>query len=159
MDFMLKLRLKIRDFFRKYWIYAIMIICGTTCMLAVNKAINSGDIKGINESKNIDSNIIPIIDNRNEPLSEINYEENIKANNLISKYMEYCNNKEYESAYNLLDEDFKNLYFEDIDNFKKYINVVFKTKRIYNTEYYSNTDNIYIYNVKMMDDILASRNN
>ena len=64
--------------------------------------------------------------------------------------MEYCNNKEYESAYNLLDEDFKNLYFEDIDNFKKYINVVFKTKRIYNTEYYSNTDNIYIYNVKMI---------
>lgn len=39
----------------------------------------------------------------------------------IAKYFNYIENKEYENAYNLLYEDFKNLYYPTLSFYKKYI--------------------------------------
>ena len=79
-----------------------------------------------------------------------------KINELISNYFNYCNNKEYENAYVLLDEEFKSIYFKNINNFKTYIDAVFATKRMYTAQNYSNLNNIYVYSVHIMDDILAT---
>lgn len=37
-------------------------------------------------------------------------------------YIDYLDNKEYEKAYNMLDDKFKNNYFKTLDSYIKYIN-------------------------------------
>ncbi len=39
----------------------------------------------------------------------------------LAKYFNYLENKEYEKAYNLLYEDFKNLYYPTFSFYKKYV--------------------------------------
>ena len=67
-----------------------------------------------------------------------------------------CNNKEYESGYNLLSSDFKKRYISSLSKFKIYVDTVFKSKKIYNIQNYSNINEIYVYSITIMDDILAS---
>lgn len=75
---------------------------------------------------------------------------------LIGKFVENCNNKEYEAAFNLLSDDCKLNVFTDIDVFKQYVDSIFNTKKIYNIKNFSNKDNRYIYTVNILNDILAS---
>ncbi len=77
--------------------------------------------------------------------------------NLIDTYFNYCNNGQYEDAYNLLTEDCKNVNYPTIEQFKGYIDEVFNhKKKIYNIQAYSIVKNKYIYNVRILDDILAT---
>ncbi len=76
---------------------------------------------------------------------------------LIDNFINYCNEKDFESAYNLITDECKqNEFNNSIDEFKKYVEEVFPNKKIYSIQSYSNTENYYIYNVKILNDILAS---
>ena len=77
-------------------------------------------------------------------------------NELIGKFVEKCNQKDYEAAYNMLSEDCKNNVYPDIENFKIYVDYVFDSKKIYNIQNFSNIDNTYVYSVTILDDILAN---
>lgn len=75
----------------------------------------------------------------------------------IKQYMDLCNHKEYESAYNLISEDCRKEKFADnIENFKKYIDNIFDGNKIYSIQDYANKDNIYIYKVTITEDIMAT---
>ena len=75
----------------------------------------------------------------------------------IDEYFNYCNNKEYDKAYNMLTDDSKEyLYSNDISGFKEYIDEIFTTKKIYNIQNYSNLNDVYIYNFNILDDITAT---
>lgn len=75
---------------------------------------------------------------------------------LIDEYIQYCNNKEYEKAYDMLVKGCKDEYFPNIEGFKLYVDTIFNSKKIYNIQNYSNQGDIYIYNVRILDDILAT---
>lgn len=75
--------------------------------------------------------------------------------NLIDQFVGYCNNKEYENAYNLLDGDCKEEFYPTLDDFKKYVDSVYDEPKIYTIKNYSNVKDIYIYRVRIMDDIFA----
>ena len=76
---------------------------------------------------------------------------------LVEKYFNYCNNGEYEKAYNLITEDCRKSVYPTLDQFKAYIDFVFEgKKKIYNIQSYSIVDNKYIYNLRILDDILAN---
>jgi hypothetical protein len=142
--------LKLREFLKRYYIILIIIAVALCIMLYVNRSFKKPQKEeSVSKSNSISS---PVIDTTKEVPTE--YKEPI--NNLIKNFMEYCNNKEYESGYNLLSSDFKKRYISSLSKFKIYVDTVFKSKKIYNVQNYSNTNEIYVYSITIMDDILAS---
>lgn len=86
------------------------------------------------------------------------YQEPIE--NLIEKYMNYCNSKEYDKAYEMITKECRDKNYPTIDQFKAYIDHVFEgKKKIYNIQSYSIVDNKYIYQIRILDDILANGTN
>lgn len=150
MNFRSKTMLKLREFLKRYYIILIIIAVALCIMLYVNRSFKKPQKEeSVSKSNSISS---PVIDTTKEVPTE--YKEPI--NNLIKNFMEYCNNKEYESGYNLLSSDFKKRYISSLSKFKIYVDTVFKSKKIYNVQNYSNTNEIYVYSITIMDDILAS---
>ena len=83
------------------------------------------------------------------------YQKSIE--NLVDTYFNYCNNGEYESAYELITEDCKKANYPTLEGFKTYVDKIFEgKKKIYNLQSYSIVDNKYIYNIRILDDILAN---
>ncbi len=79
------------------------------------------------------------------------------VNETIEKYFNYCNQKEYENAFNMLTDQCKEyLYANDVNKFKEYVDKIFPNNKIYNIQNYSNVDDIYIYNIRILDDITAT---
>lgn len=150
MNYWLDIRLKIRDFFRRHKKKIYIAICIWAVVFAVNYFMKNR--KKIELPFTTYQPHSPVIDTTDAVPEK--YKEPISK--LIESYIEYCNNKEYENAYNLLGTAFKELYCKDLESFKKYVDNNFKTKKIYNIQNFSNVNNVYIYNVRFMDDILAS---
>ena len=76
--------------------------------------------------------------------------------NIIEDFIKFCNNKEYENAYNLLTDGCKEvLFFNDIENFKKYIDEIFNSYKIYDIQNLSNGKNAYIYRLRLFDDFYS----
>ena len=58
--------------------------------------------------------------------------------NIIDKYMNYCNNKEYEKAYETISKECREKNYPTLEAFKKYVDHVFEgKKKIYNIQSYS----------------------
>ena len=77
---------------------------------------------------------------------------------LIDDFVNYCNKKEYKNAYELLSSDCKeNLFDNNEDNFKIYVDEVFPNEKIYSLQSYSIINNdFFIYNIKILNNVLAS---
>ena len=75
---------------------------------------------------------------------------------LIGKFVDYCNDKNYEAAFNLLSKDCKENIYSDMELFKEYVDAVFDSKKMYTIKNFSNKDNRYIYMVNILNDIMAS---
>ena len=143
-------RLKIRDFFRRNKIRLIVIIVAWIGIIIVNKYLENTSEPEIPKTTYsphtavMDDSVVPT--KLQSPIEQ-----------LIEKYVDFCNAKDYENAYNLLtDECKKNVFSDNIDNFKEYIDSVFDTKKIYNIQNFSNKDGTYIYTVTILNDIMAS---
>lgn len=77
--------------------------------------------------------------------------------NLVDTYFNYCNNGEYENAYNLITDDCKKACYPTLEQFTGYVNHVFEgKKKIYSLQSYSIVNNIYVYQIKILDDFLAT---
>ncbi len=73
----------------------------------------------------------------------------------VSKFVEYCNKKEFQKAYNLISEDCKK-YFGNYDEFLKYITNIFNEQKRYDLRAYSKKGNKYIYQIRYFENILAT---
>ena len=143
-------RLKIRNFYRKYKIVILIVVVAWIAVLIVNYLLGKQtDIKTpITTYKPhtavMDSSKVP--EKLQSPIEQ-----------LIQKYIEACNQKDYETAYQLLTDDCKkNAFSDNIENFEEYVDSIFDTKKIYNIQDFSNKDNTYIYTVTILNDIMAS---
>lgn len=144
-----QIRTTIIDFFKKHGKKIIIILLVWGVILAINYFV--GKIEDVPE---IQTNYKPhesVMENGNVPT---NLQDPIEQ--LIGQFVENCNNKDYEAAYNLLTEDCKNNIYPDMELFKQYVDSVFPSKKIYNIQNFSNKDNVYIYTVSILNDILAS---
>lgn len=146
-----KQRLTIKEFFRKYGKKILVGLAIWGVVLLINYFVGKYD----REYPKIDTNYEP---HNSVMESEETVPDKLKTpiEELIGKFVDYCNEKDYESAYNLLSTDCKNNIYPDIEDFKKYVDSVFPNKKIYNIQNFSNKDNVYIYTVKILNDILAS---
>lgn len=144
-----KIKTTIIDFFKKHGKKIIIILFVWGVILAINYFV--GKMEDVPE---IQTNYKPhesVMENGNVPTD---LQDPIEQ--LIGQFVENCNNKDYEAAYNLLTEDCKNNIYPDMELFKQYVDSVFPNKKIYNIQNFSNKDEVYIYTVNILNDILAS---
>lgn len=67
---------------------------------------------------------------------------------VIRNFVEYCNNKEYENAYNLLTEDCKNELFPSLQTFiDNYYNQIFDKNITYSLELWYYSSEVYTYRI------------
>lgn len=146
---MLNFRLKIRDFFKGNKSKIIIALVVWLIIFVINQIVKNykaPQVPNISYSPHeavMDNSKVP--EKLQGPIEE-----------LINKYIEYCNNKDYESAYNMLSTECRNEVFPNIEDFKKYINKIFDEKKVYAIQDYSNKDNTYVYKVNIFEDILAT---
>lgn len=80
-----------------------------------------------------------------------------KNSNLIENFINYCNNKEIEKAYNLLTDDCKSEFNNDIYEFRdNYFNNIFGTSKAYRLELWGNEAGYYTYKITYYEDNLLA---
>ena len=84
-------------------------------------------------------------------LDENKLEEDIS---IIEEFLNLCNNKEFEQAYELVSDDCKvNVFNNNYNDFvRTYCNKIFSTKKTYTSENWSGD----IYKIRLVEDILAT---
>lgn len=150
MGFWLNIRLKIRDFFKKHKKKIAIVIIIFGIVIAINRFLATHP--EVETPKTTYEPHSPVMDETDDVPEK--YKEPI--NNLIDNYINYCNNKEYENAYNLLSNEFKSKYCKTLDEFKSYVDELYNEKKIYNIQNYSNVNNVYVYRIRLLEDILAT---
>ena len=143
--------LAVNKFFRRNGRIIVIAIIALIVLLLLNNMLKDKQSNIDNRSSyNPDK---PIIDEGGKVPSG----ERDKVKKAIDDFFNYCNNKDYENAYKYLMNDAKDYYFyNQVDSFKGYVDSFFKTKKIYELQNYSNKDGIYIYTVKITEDVEAT---
>ncbi|MBQ3414146.1 MAG: hypothetical protein IJH39_02110 [Clostridia bacterium] len=145
------LRLKIIDFIRKhkYKIYIALIVL--TIIIGINMTL--GRIKDAKPPSTAYDPHDPIISG--DKITSKKAQQTIETK--IKEFMDFAKAKDYESAYNILSDDCKKYCFNDkIDKFKIYVNSLFSGNKVYSIQDFSNKDNVYIYEVSIFEDIMAT---
>ena len=150
MNYWLDIRLKIINFFKKNKKKIIIIAVVWGIVLVINYYLKYRPKIIIPQTTYKPHE--PVIDST-ESVPE-KYKQPISE--LIDKYFEYCNNKDYENAFNLLSDDFKNEYELSLDEFKQHVDENFDTKKLYSIQNYSNLNKTYVYQINIFDNILES---
>lgn len=148
----LNLKLKIHDFYRKYRNIIIAIIVAWVIMIIVNNFIKNYDPK--KEPQTTYQPDIPIMSAGTD--TKISSKISDAFNNIVDTYITYCNNKDYEKAYSMLAEDCKKDMFPDILDLRTYIDEAYKTKMVYTVQSYYNKGSIYVFRIRIFEDILAT---
>lgn len=142
-------RLKIRRFIKRNRKKVIFVVITISIIIAINYIL-----------KNMPKEVIPkttyepnvaVMDE-----SEVPEKWHSEIENKIATFVNYCNNKEYENAYNMISDDCKNVLYPVIEDFKEYVDKKFKVKRIYSIQNFSNISKQYIYDVNFMSDFMAT---
>lgn len=80
-------------------------------------------------------------------------------NNAIDTFIKYCNNKQYENAYNMLTKECKEELFPTLTDFtEKYCNKIFTEEKVYNLRYEGSTSNSHTYNIRILKNPLSAGN-
>ena len=142
-------RLKIRRFFKKYKKVMIFIIILWAIIFLVNYVLKNMPKEEIPETT-YEPNISVMTDDEVPK----KWQETIEST--IDTFVRRCNNKEYENAYNMLSEECKEEVYPTLNSFQKYVDARFKEKRAYSIQNFSNVGKQYIYDVNLMEDLMAT---
>lgn len=150
-----EIRLKVRRFFRKYKRLILIIFIVWLGIFLLNLYLTLRTVKP--ETTSTYKAHTAVIDSSSstptilrEPIED-----------LIKKYVDYCNDGNFQAAYDLLSEDCKKYGFDNkIENFMQHVYIKMPTPKHYAIQDYSNTrydgKKLYIYEIKYTDDLLAT---
>lgn len=144
------LRIKIRNFFKKNKIIIFIVIGIWALLFILNKYLANINIEKV-PITTYDPHVSVM-----DSTSSVPKKLQDPISNIIDEFIGYCNNKEYDKAYNLLSEECKNNEYSNIKDFEKYVNRRFPNKKLYCIQDYSNLNGKYIYQVKIYDDFLST---
>lgn len=89
-----------------------------------------------------------------EEVSKELYNEDEKT---ITNFVNLCNNKKIELAYNLLSDDCKKELYPDIEDFSNYYySKLFKSNKSFNLQSWINDGKYHTYRIRFIDDILST---
>ena len=147
----LDFKLKVMHFYRKNKkkIYIVAIAIGI--IISINAFL--GYLKSVEPPKVEYSPHNPIFSG-----GEVtNPQTKTTIEDIIKKYMDYCNNKDYKNAFDCLDADCKKFRFKNsLQEFKGYIDYIFDEKKIYYIQNLVNKGDVLVYKVEIIEDILAT---
>ena len=148
---LLNLRLKIQDFFRKNKFRIFILIIVLSVIITVNKYL--GKMKEIEPPKTNYQPHTAVI--TGDEIKSIKTKNTLEEK--INGYMDACGNKDYQTAYDMLSDECKEICFKkNISFFKEYIDSIYDKNKVYSIQDYSNKNNVYVYKVTISEDILAS---
>ena len=108
----------------------------------------------------IDSGKKNTIDNSNYLINQkqnVTKSENEKIKSVMEKFVQYCNEKNIQSAYDLITDECKNQLFDGIEDFKeKYIDIIYKNERNYSMQAWSKNNNMYTYLITDTENVLET---
>lgn len=142
-------RIKIRNFFKKYGKTIIIVLVIWTIILVINYILGhlSKEAQPITtytpHKAVMDDSVVPT-----------KYQSKIEE--IINNFINACNDKDYDRAYNMLSTDCQENVYPNKDDFIEYVDSVFDQKKIYNIQNFSNKNDYYIYDVTILNDIMAS---
>lgn len=143
-----RIRIAIRNFFKREWKIITTIFIIWLIIFLINQYLKTKP-KQIELSTSYTPDL-PVMDETDK----ISKNDVKTMNEYIKKYIDYCNNKDYDNAYNMLSTSCKSYVYENNeDNFKSYVDKIFSEKREYYTQNFSNVDGIYVYILTIIDDI------
>jgi len=154
------IRLRIHDFIRRHkdkikdlgqkLIMVAMGVCIATIILSTLSKIDNK--KADDEVANVYKPTQTIIKGSN--VSKEQFEED---SNLVNKFLEFCNNKEVEEAYNLISDECKKEKYPTLEEFKKfYYNDIFAKKRECNLQAWISESDYIVYKVRYTNSMLAT---
>ena len=151
MNFKARFTLWVNNFFRKYGRIILIAFFVWLIIFLINKYLKENPPKqAMSNTYTPDAPVIDDTDSISKSTAQ-------KINDTIKTYFDYCNNKDYENAFNMLTDDCKRyVYSNNIDNFQSYIDNIFTSKKVYSAQNYSNVDKVYIYTLTISDDLEAS---
>ena len=145
------LRLRIIHFFRRNKIIIFIIFSVIFVVFMINLYLKSHKAKPVPKTT-----YTPHISVMNTS-QKVSQNTSTKIEKMIEKYMEYCNDSNWSGAYSMLSENCKKYAFKDkITNYMDYVATKMPTKKKYAIQDFSNGGNIYIYQIKYTDDLLAT---
>lgn len=142
-------RLKIRRFIKKNRKKVIFVIITVAIVIAINYIL-----KNMPEEEIPKTTYEPNVAVMDE--SEVPKKWHSEIENRIKTFVDYCNNKEYQKAYDMISDDCKDAIYPVIGDFKEYVDKRFQVKRIYSIQNFSNISKQYIYDVNFMSDFMAT---
>lgn len=153
---MISLRRNFNNNFKK-----ILIILGIFLLLIVVVQILNNQAKINNEKKqnNIEIEDAETYQARDTVLSQqkVGKETNNEILNLISTFVNYCNNGKIEEAYNMLSSDCQSQMFPTKEDFKNiYYKTIFKNNKQVNMQSWLTKGLAYTYKVTLTEDMLST---
>lgn len=145
------IRIKIRNFFRKYGKIIVIILFAFLLIVIINKLLILNSAPDVPETSYVPHTTV--LD------SSIDVPEKVADSfeDFIENYVKYCNNRDYVKAYNLISDDCKKNFFgNSYNNFVNYVSEKFDSTKSYAIQSYSSVDDKYIYSVKLYDNFLAT---
>lgn len=145
------LRLRIRYFFRRNKKIIFILICIWAIVFIINMLL-----KNYEAPVELQTTYEPhtSVMDTSSSVSKINSTE---IEDLIEKYVSFCNDANWQSAWNMLSETCKEYSFNNnIEEFMQYVYTKMPTPKKYAIQDYSNDGNTYIYQIKYTDDMLAT---
>lgn len=147
----LKIRLKVRNFIKKHKNKLIVILLAWIIIVVINYILGHQKTKVTLNTTYSPHEVLLTSE------TEVPEELYSPIENLIDDYVNKCNNQDYDGAFNLLTDDCKTHAFNDsLEEFTKYASSIFPEKKRYSIQNYSNSGGYYIYNLKLIDDIITT---
>jgi len=145
------IRLKLRHWAKKYKGIAFIVLIVWSVIFIVNRYLIAYTPEPVPNTTYTPS--VSVI----SPSSSVNTKTQNEFETLIDKYVEVCNDGNYQKAFNMLSEGCRKYEFNDsVEEFAKHVLTKMPTPKKHSIQNYSKYDEYYIYEVKYLDDILAT---
>ena len=154
------IRLRISEFIRKHkdkfkdlgqkLIMVAMGVCIATIILFTLSNISDNEID--NDISNVYKPTQTII--KGSDISKEQFEED---KNIVNTFLEFCNNKKVEEAYNLISDECKAEKYSTLEDFKEYYyNDIFDKKRECNLQAWISNSDYTVYKIRYTNNMLAT---
>lgn len=137
----------------------IIITVAIIAFIIIIIQLTNSFLRNREEEREKNKNVDPYKPTQSVITGEIVSEEVTDRNTeVIDLFVKYCNNKEYEKAFETLSSNCKEIVFNnDINLFKtNYCNDIFTTAKTYELDLWMNVNNIYTYQIKYYEDNLLA---
>lgn len=145
------IRIKILHFFRKNKKIIFIIICVWVIVFLVNLLL-----KNYEPEMDLQTTYEPhtsIMDTKKSVPQTVSN----PIEEMIEEYVRYCNEANWQKAFNMLSDSCREYSFQNnVQEFMKYVYTKMPTEKKYAIQDYSNNGNLYIYQIKYTDDLLAT---